>query len=227
MNDQVASGNDPARTSPGMAPALGKGNDDQGEAGIYLSSGGTASGTAPGIQNEPEDFLMTLDPNDRLDIQCVCDRFDAFWKGRTALRSWKDDQGAGKREEIYKKITWPRKVRPGPLERDARPGGPGWPWRKPVVKRRGGAVEDTQQRRDSLAAIQAGEFGIVPLLSPLGLKLVKVLGKGGFGCACLFESQDVNGSCYVDLISPCAFPITERNCLCFCGRFLELPPPLE
>ena len=30
-------------------------------------------------------------------------------------------------------------------------------------------------------------------MRPLGFRLVKILGKGGFGMACLFEMTDVNG----------------------------------
>lgn len=34
----------------------------------------------------------------------------------------------------------------------------------------------------------------MPTLAPLGFSLVKVLGQGGYGCACLFQMQDINGS---------------------------------
>ncbi|KAG8163903.1 hypothetical protein KVR01_005821 [Diaporthe batatas] len=49
----------------------------------------------------------------------------------------------------------------------------------------GNTIEDSGSRKL--------DYNVMPYMRPLGFRLLKILGKGGFGMACLFEMTDVDG----------------------------------
>lgn len=176
-----------------------RGNDAVPPAG---DAGGSAENT--GVSNTPGDFLLTLPTPERRMIQKTFDRFDAWWKGQAAENQWTIEDNVGRRERYYSLITWPRKVRTTPASVWDQPGGP-MGLRPPRIRSRSSAnkFEDDARQQGYREAIQGGKYGIIDVLGPLGFKLVKVLGQGGFGCACLFRMQDINGSSTYATISIC------------------------
>lgn len=64
------------------------------------------------------------------------------------------------------------------------------------------------------AEVRNGEYGIGDVLRPLGFSLKKVLGKGGFGVACLFEMTGVDGQTTRIVVKACtnrAAMVRERD----------------
>lgn len=45
-----------------------------------------------------------------------------------------------------------------------------------------------------MTRIEAGEYGLVSLMQPVGLELKRILGVGGQGVACLFQRTEADGS---------------------------------
>lgn len=46
----------------------------------------------------------------------------------------------------------------------------------------------------AIAGLNAGQYGVVPLMKPFGMNLKRVLGIGGQGVACLFARVEIDGS---------------------------------
>lgn len=156
---------------------------------IKISANG-GNGPSAGVANAPPDILGTLDEYERNAIQSIYDRFDAYWQGPHAHQKWKEEDKLGKRKAIYSKIRLPRKQR-AQMHVGCQPDGPVLVPRKhryrllqPVT---------TQRYRNYASDIEKGEYGLVKALNPLGFRFLRVLGKGGYGCACLFQMDDVDG----------------------------------
>lgn len=124
------------------------------------------------------------------EIQRFRDRFDHYWTGRYDW--WRAEHAAGRRRPIFTQLRVPKRRPPGP-QRPLQPEAPalradgsraGWPPPRP-------AAQDRLQRY--MTDVQNGQYQVMRYMRPLGYRLVKILGRGGFGVACLFEMTDVDG----------------------------------
>lgn len=123
------------------------------------------------------------------EIQHARDRFDHYWNGEYDW--WRDEDHAGRRRAHYTTLQVPKPRPPGP-----RPNSPQAPPLRVDQQRtrwRQSRREDPRNLRQYIAEVQNGKYQIMNFMRPLGFRLLKILGKGGFGMACLFEMTDVDG----------------------------------
>lgn len=147
---------------------------------------------APAPPPAPAPALAASDDEGRAateDIQQAKDRFDHYWIGR--YEWWREENYAGRRQAHYTRLQVPKPRPPGqrPIRPDAPPlraDGQRRPWRLPTSS-------DPNNLQQYMAEVRNGKYNIMNYMRPLGFRLLKILGKGGFGMACLFEMTDVNG----------------------------------
>lgn len=126
---------------------------------------------------------------DTEDLQQARDRFEHYWNGQ--YEWWREENYAGRRKPHYTRLQVPKSRPPGqrPIRPDApslRVDGQRRPWRLP-------SRADPNNLQQYIAEVRNGKYNIMNFMRPLGFRLLKILGKGGFGMACLFEMTDVNG----------------------------------
>lgn len=126
---------------------------------------------------------------DTEDLQQARDRFEHYWNGQ--YERWREENYAGRRKPHYTRLQVPKSRPPGqrPKRPDAPPlrvDGQRRPWRLP-------SRADPNNLQQYIAEVTNGKYNIMNFMRPLGFRLLKILGKGGFGMACLFEMTDVNG----------------------------------
>lgn len=122
------------------------------------------------------------------EIQQFQDAFEHYWNGQYDW--WREENHAGRRKAYYTRLRVP-KIRPPyfrPEIPDAPPLTRAWRyiWRESTR-------QDPRNLQQYIAQVQGGAYEIMNYMRPLGFRLIKILGKGGFGMACLFEMTDVNG----------------------------------
>lgn len=129
-------------------------------------------------------------PTTRLAMQRLVDYFDFYWRGE--VNEWKRQDDAGDRETAYKTMVVPR-LRQSPRDQNAQPLGA--PPLDPIMARgRYGNISSNTRKDQWKKEVNEGEGGIINFTKPLGLRLRRVLGKGGQGIACLFRLTSPDGS---------------------------------
>lgn len=129
------------------------------------------------------------DARTKLTMQRTLDFYDFYWRG--TWREWKIQDENGEREPRYIAANVPRtRTPPNP---DSGPPGP-WPLDLTLDRQRYGQAADSARNDAWKLKVNQGEFGITNFTKPLGLRLSKVLGKGGQGIACLFLLTLPDGS---------------------------------
>ncbi|KAK2607125.1 hypothetical protein N8I77_005829 [Diaporthe amygdali] len=125
------------------------------------------------------------------DLQSSQDRFEHYWTGRYSW--WRAEHAAGRRRAHYIKLQAPKPRPPGPRPQ-VQPDAP----RLDVDGNRV-AYQPLGQNNSRITLLRYmvdilnGSYQIMNYMRPTGFRLVKILGKGGFGIACLFEMRDTNG----------------------------------
>lgn len=145
----------------------------------------------PEGQGDAESVKPLDDPDARWMMQSSLDYFDHYWMGRGD--QWKDEEAKGLRKPIYSQMQIPR-TRTGPRDRSGQPEGAPDVNPKMRSRKRFGGEQNKKKYQKFLEDVNAGQFGIVNFTQPLGLELERVLGKGGFGIACLFSLTMPDGS---------------------------------
>lgn len=136
-----------------------------------------------------------LRPADKTVVQLMYDSIDHWWRGPEEYVQWIRDNGNGLRVPAVRNMKFPRKVRKESQPKaGGRPLGPGLGFRP--RRRIGPRVGAAAGLREFEHGIQHGRFGIVPSLRGTGFRLKRVLGRGGFGCAALFQMDDVDGKAH-------------------------------
>lgn len=125
----------------------------------------------------------------RADIQQAQDAFEHYWIGQ--YHWWREENHAGRRRAYYTRLRVP-KYRP-PRLRAEHPDAPPLRVDSQRYRWRQSTRQDTENLQQYIADVQKGGYQIMNYMRPLGFRLLKILGKGGFGMACLFEMTDVNG----------------------------------
>lgn len=142
-----------------------------------------------GMPSTPRPSAPQLTNFNRAMLQYTTDYYDQYWLGLSALQQFLADNASGARAAIRKSPQVPRRrlySRPA----DGRPDGPPLD----VTKCRGVYSANKAERYDHfINSINQGLYGVIEYARPLGLELKKVLGKGAFGIACLFELSDLEG----------------------------------
>lgn len=123
------------------------------------------------------------------EIQESRDRFEHYWNGEYGW--WRDEHRAERRRAHYTKLQVPKPRPPGP--RPNFPRAPPLRVNEERIRWRQSTREDPRNLRQYIAEVQNGKYQIMNFMRPLGFRLLKILGKGGFGMACLFEMTDVDG----------------------------------
>lgn len=140
---------------------------------------------APSTFAFPPPYAMSL--TERAMLQCTTDYYDHYWRGEHD--SWVAQDQAGTRAAIYQAMPVPR---PRPHRAPyGQPQGPVLNVGEPRTKYSGQVNQANHER--SLHAISQGQYGLINYTRPAGLELKRVLGKGGQGVACLFETTDPDG----------------------------------
>lgn len=132
--------------------------------------------------------------NERTMLQYTTDYFDHYWNGLASLKRFLDEVASGTRAPIYSAMVVPRQ-RTQPRPADGRPTGPA----VDVTMGRGtfGASKPPNaaaQLDQFMHHINQGQYDMIHYTRPLRLELKKVLGKGGYGIACLFEFSELDGT---------------------------------
>lgn len=141
------------------------------------------------MPSAPRPSAPQLTNLNRAMLQYSTDYFDHYWLGLDALQQFLADNASGARAAIRRSLQVPRQ-RTYPRPADNRPYGPPLD----VTKTRGVYSANKAGRYDQfINSINQGLYGVIEYARPLGLELKKVLGKGGFGIACLFELSDLEG----------------------------------
>lgn len=146
---------------------------------------------APGIPG------ARMDKKLRELLQFNQDYFGAYRCGR--LDEWFRQVRARQRRSIWATYDVPQR-RSGPVAPDGRPEGalllrPG-----AQRKRYQGWGRDAQKLQQYEDEVSNGQYRMMEYLRPLGFRLQKVLGRGGFGIACLFKMTDVNGETHTIVV---------------------------
>lgn len=123
------------------------------------------------------------------EIQKVRDRFEHYWNGQ--YEWWREEDRAGRRRAHYTRLQVPKPRPPEP--RPNVPQAPPLRVNQQRIRWRQSRREDPRNLRQYVAEVQNGKYQIMNFMRPLGFRLLKILGKGGFGMACLFEMTDVDG----------------------------------
>lgn len=123
------------------------------------------------------------------EIQQFQDAFEHYWNGQYDW--WREEHHAGRRKAYYTRLRVP-KIRPPYFRRDY-PDAPPLRIDAGRYRWRQSTRQDPQNLQRYIAQVQGGAYEIMNYMRPLGFRLIKILGKGGFGMACLFEMTDVNG----------------------------------
>lgn len=151
--------------------------------------------------------LQTVAVRLRHELQRNMDWSAAWWTGRE--RWWADQEAAGLREPIYQLYAVPLRRPANPNPRQRGPVPPGFPDTMPppppvaAAQRRMQRYElfgmGLRMEQDGLVQLQAdveagrGDIGyLMDPVRPTGLRLRKILGKGGQGVVALFELRDRN-----------------------------------
>lgn len=139
----------------------------------------------PAAQPSTREGMASLE-----EIQEARDRFDHYWMG--LYDWWRQMNAEGRRRAYWTRIRVPKSRPPGP-----RRNPPDAPALLRVDGRRNRWRQSTRADPNNLqqyvAQVQNGGYQIMSYMRPLGFRLLKILGKGGFGMACLFEMTDVDG----------------------------------
>ena len=125
----------------------------------------------------------------RVDIQQARDAFEHYWIGQYGW--WREENHAGRRRAYYTRLRVP-KYRPPWFQAD-QPDAPPLRVDAQRYRWRQSTRQDQENLQRYIADVQNGGYQIMNYMRPLGFRLLKILGKGGFGMACLFEMTDVNG----------------------------------
>lgn len=151
---------------------------------VAAPPGPPAAPNAPAAQSATREGWAPLE-----EIQEARDRFDHYWMG--LYDWWRQMNAEGRRRAWWTRIRVPKSRPPGPrrnppdapaLRLDARRTR----WRQPTRA-------DPNNLQQYVAQAQNGKYQLMTYMRPLGFRLLKILGKGGFGMACLFEMTDVDG----------------------------------
>lgn len=150
------------------------------------------------VQSAPAAFPEWMGPNlsaaddsgiaSTADLQLAQDAFEHYWNGQ--YRWWRRENRAGRRRAHYRRLRVP-KIRPPSIDASD-PGAPPLDLSAQRYRWRQSTREDSDNLQRYMTQIQNGDFNVMPYMRPLGFRLLKILGKGGFGIACLFEMTDVN-----------------------------------
>ncbi|KAJ4422710.1 hypothetical protein N0V82_002607 [Gnomoniopsis sp. IMI 355080] len=133
--------------------------------------------------------IPQLTDYNRAMLQYTTDYFDQYWKGVSALKQFLAEDASGSRVAKWKALPVPRR-RSQPRLADGRPVGP----LLNVNRYRAVYAANVAQQFDNfMDGINQGQYGVIQYARPLGLELKKILGKGAFGVACLFEFSDMDG----------------------------------
>lgn len=130
-----------------------------------------------------------MDRQTKYTLQVEMDFFDHYW--RDDWVDWHEKYANGSREPVIRQLRVPR-TRFVPRRADRPPEGPRLNARNNRISLRG--YRNSQTYRAYLNRVAGGEYGVVNFTQPLGLKLRKILGKGGEGVACLFRLSQKDGS---------------------------------
>lgn len=141
------------------------------------------------MPSAPRPSAPQLTNLNRAMLQYTTDYFDQYWLGLSALQQFLADNASGARAAIRKSLQVPRQ-RMYPRHADNPPDGPPLD----ITKYRGVYSANKAERHDHfIDSINQGLYGVIEYARPLELELKKVLGKGAFGIACLFELSDLEG----------------------------------
>lgn len=138
------------------------------------------------------------DPHTRMIFQHTLDYFDHYRIGQ--VDQWAEENAQGLRQPIYSQMAVPRTRPTGPTgaplprDRSDQPEGVAPVDADMGTRRRYGGHPNESKYRRLGEGVEAGKFGIVGFTRPLGLELVRVLGKGGGGIACLFALAGADGT---------------------------------
>lgn len=139
------------------------------------------------------------------------ERFEHYWIGE--YNWWRDENAAGRRKRHYTRLPVPK-----PRPSGQQPNQPDAPPLRVDDQRRRWRLStraDPDNLQRYIAEVQNGKYNIMNYMRPLGFRLLKILGKGGFGMACLFEMTDVNGKKHKIVVKAGIGRdlLRERNCL--------------
>lgn len=171
-----------------------------------------AANVLPGGQ-EPPNAEPPMSDRKREKLQRLIDYFDAFRQNR--VDEWEEEYAAGQRQPIYSEYAVPWR-RNAPRRYDLQPEG--MPSLRPGVTRSrylgwGGHAGHMHRYAEDL---RRGQFGLMDKLRPLGYRLERVLGRGGFGVACLCSMRDVNGKTHTIVVKAATWPdamlVERKNC---------------
>lgn len=141
------------------------------------------------MPSAPRPSAPQLTNLNRAMLQYTTDYYDQYWLGLSALQQFLADNASGARAAIRRSLQVPRQ-RMYPRPADNQPDGPPLD----VTKYRGVYSANKIERFDHfIDSINQGLYDVIQYTRPLGLELKKVLGKGAFGIACLFELSDLEG----------------------------------
>lgn len=147
-------------------------------------------------------------------LQKNVDYFDAYRKGRVS--KWIEKNLEGLRKPIYSKFSVPW-TRVGPVRRDDQPEGIHLLQAERSRVRFEGWGSDTRELQQELATLRNDGL-VIDQLRPLGYRVDKVLGRGGFGVACLLKMTDINGRTHKIVVKagvrPGAMDLERKNCEC-------------
>lgn len=146
---------------------------------------------------EPPRPAPPMSDRKRERLQRMLDYFIAFRLNR--VNEWREEDADGQRKPIYSRYVVPWR-RQGPHRLDTQPEGmPSL--RSGIARPRyvgwGGQANHMERYKEDL---RRGQFGLMDKLRPLGYRLEKVLGKGGFGVACLCKMRDVDGKTHTIVV---------------------------
>lgn len=133
-----------------------------------------------------------MSDSERIEMQCMTDYYDHYWRGDRYIKSWTAQESAGARAPVYRNMAVPRPRLPRDNDRPI--GGPDLDVNQARRGWRGSDAESDAEKQEFENRINRGEFGLLDFTRPAELELIKVLGVGGQGCAALFETTDPDGT---------------------------------
>lgn len=146
-------------------------------------------GPQGGMPGAPRPSAPQLTDFNRAMLSYTTDYYDHYWLGLDALKQFLADNARGARAAARQVSQVPRR-RMHPRPADNQPDGP---LLNATQHRPAYSANVTQRFDHFIDSINQGAYGMIQYTRPLGLESKRVLGKGGFGIACLFELSDLDG----------------------------------
>ncbi|KAJ4397421.1 hypothetical protein N0V93_001648 [Gnomoniopsis smithogilvyi] len=151
----------------------------------------------------PPSQRRPLSDKQRERIQRSVDYFEAYRRGQVS--KWNQEHQDGLRKPIYSQFPVPwRRLRPARWNDQPED----MPLLQPGTSRirYQGFASNAAALQQEMERMRNDGIGLMNQLRPLGYRLEKVLGRGGFGIACLFKMTDVNGRTHTIVVKAATRP---------------------